>query len=159
MPITAAKWISFRNQKYRKVVGGKYTVLIHFVNVSAPNPTIVVLWNPFKWEILKFISIENLVVCVPSTVAKWISFRNQRHRKVVGGKQNILVHYWDVSAPGPSVVVLCNSFIWDILWFIFDQKSCCLGPCHNSKMNIIQQPEVQKSCRRQTQCCHTLFGC
>ena len=63
------------------------------------------------------------VVCVPSTTvpsppAKWILFLNHRNRKVVGGKHNVLIHYLDICAPDPSSVVLCNLFIWDILWFI-----------------------------------------
>ena len=77
---------------------------------------------------------------MPSTAVKWISLRNHRNKKVVQGKHNVLIHYVDVFAPNPSVVVHCNSFIWDILWFISDRKSCC----HNSKMNIIPQPQEQK---------------
>jgi hypothetical protein len=54
----------------KKVVGGNYNVLVHYKNASAPNPEGVILCNPFKWDILLFILIENLVVCVPSTKAK-----------------------------------------------------------------------------------------
>ena len=54
--------------------------------------------------------IKNHVVCVPSTTAKCISFHNQRNRKVVGGKHNVLILYVEASAPDPSGVVLCNPF-------------------------------------------------
>ena len=68
--------------------------------------------------------IKNHVVCLPSTPAKWISFRNHRDRKVVGGKHNSLILYVNASASNLSGFVLCNPFKWDILWFISDQKSC-----------------------------------
>ena len=48
-----------------KVIGGKHNVLVCYVNVCAPDPAGVVLLNPFKWYILWFILIENLVIlCV-----------------------------------------------------------------------------------------------
>ena len=109
----------FLNHRNRKVVGGKHNVLVYYENASASNSEGVVLCSPFKWDILCSFLIENVVIFVPSTTAKWISFRNHRNRKVVGGKHNVLVHYVDASAPNPSGVVLCNPFIWDILWFIY----------------------------------------
>ena len=45
---TTAKSISFLNHKNRKIVGGKHNVLVHSVDASAPNSSIVVLCNPFK---------------------------------------------------------------------------------------------------------------
>ena len=54
--------------------------------------------------------IKNLVICVPTTLAKQILFLNHMDRKVVGGKHNVLVHYVDVCAPNPSVIVVCNLF-------------------------------------------------
>ena len=46
------------------------------------------------------------------------------------------------------------------IWFISDQKlSCCFFAFNTSKMNIIPQPQEQKSGRRQTQCSSTLCGC
>ena len=54
--------------------------------------------------------IKNLVICVPTTLAKQILFLNHMDRKVVGGKHNVLVHYVDVCAPDSSSVVFCNPF-------------------------------------------------
>ena len=130
------------------------------IDASAPNPSGVVLCNPFKWDILLFIILikNHVVVCVPSTTAKWITFCNHKNRKVVGDKHNVLVSYVDASAPSLSVFVLCNLFKWDILLFISDQNSCCLCAFHNSKTNFIPQLQEQKSCRRQTQCSSILCG-
>ena len=36
------------NHRNRKVIGGKHNVLVHYVDVSAPDPAGVVLCNPFK---------------------------------------------------------------------------------------------------------------
>ena len=55
VPSTPAKWNSFCNHKNRKVVGGKHNVLVLYVDASAPNPSDIVLCNPFKWDILLFI--------------------------------------------------------------------------------------------------------
>ena len=125
---TTANRISFRNHRNRKVVGGKHNVLVHYVDVSAPDPSGVVLCNPFIWDILWFILIKNHVIFVPTTLGKRILFCNHRNKKVVGGMHNVLVHYMDVFAPDPSDVVLCNPFkfamqccaelslAWFILW-------------------------------------------
>ena len=121
VPSTPAKWISFHNHMKRNVVGGKHNVLVLYVNASAPNLSGVVHCNPFKWDILcSFLTKKHVVVCVPSTPAKWISFHNHKNRKVVGGKHNFLVPYLDICAPDPSGVVFCIPFIWDILLFISD---------------------------------------
>ena len=64
---TTANWISFHNHRNRKVVGGKRNVLLHYVDVSAPDPSGVVLCNPFKWDIVcPFLIKNHLVVFVPS---------------------------------------------------------------------------------------------
>ena len=118
VPSTTAKWISFRNHRNRKFLGGKHNVLVLYVDASAPNSSSVVLWNPFKWNICLLILIKNHVVCVPWTTVKVISFCNHRSRKVVGGKHNVLVLFVDASAPNSSGVVLWNPFKWDILLFI-----------------------------------------
>ena len=116
VPSTPAKWNSFCNHRNRKVVGGKHNVLVHYVDVSAPNPSGVVLWIPFRWDILYSFLIKNHhIVFVPSTAAKWISFHNHKDRKVVGGKDNVLILYVTAIASNPSSVVLCNPFKWDIL--------------------------------------------
>ena len=94
----------------KKKLEGKKNVLLHYVNVCAPDPSGVALWNPFKRGMLWFILIKNLVICVPTTLAKQISFPNHMNKKVVGGKNNVLAHYLDVSAPDPSGVVVYNPF-------------------------------------------------
>ena len=45
---TTANRISFHNHNKRKVVGGKHNVLVHYVDVSAPDPSGVVLCKPLK---------------------------------------------------------------------------------------------------------------
>ena len=54
--------------------------------------------------------MKNIVICVPTTLAKQILFRNHMNKKLVGGKHNVLVHYADVSASDPIGVVLWNPF-------------------------------------------------
>ena len=56
--ICVPKWILFLKHRNRKVVGGKHNVLVHFVNVSAPDLAGVVIWNSFTWDFLWFITIE-----------------------------------------------------------------------------------------------------
>ena len=81
------------------------------MDATTPNPSGVVLCNPFKQDIVCSFLIKNhLAIFVPSTTVNQISFHNHRNRKVVGGKHNILPLYVDVSAPNPSGVVLCNTF-------------------------------------------------
>ena len=118
VPTTLARQILFSNHRNKKVVGGNYNVLVLYADASASDPAGVVLFNTFKWYILWFILIKNLVVCVPAMISKWISFRNQRNKKVVGGNYNVLVHYADASATNPEGVVFCNTFKWDILFCV-----------------------------------------
>ena len=108
VPAIIALWILFLNHTNRKVVGGKHNVLVHNVDVCAPDPTDVVLWNPVIWDILWFILIQNLVIFVCATAVKQIWFLNHRNRKDVGGKHKILVQYVNVCAPDPSGNVLWN---------------------------------------------------
>ena len=130
VPSTPVKWISFHNHMKRNVVGGKHNVLVLYVNASAPNLSGVVHCNPFKWDILcSFLTKKHVVVSVPSTPAKWILFHNHMKRNAVGGKHNVLIHYVDASAPDSSGVVLCNTFKWDILWFIFLIKNLVIFVC------------------------------
>ena len=113
--VTATLYLHTLHRKpnlYEDLVG------MGMMDASASGSSSVVLCNPFKWDILLFILINNHVVCVPSTIAKWISFYNHRNRKVVKGKHNVLVLYVDACVPDPFGVVLCNPFIWDILLFI-----------------------------------------
>ena len=138
VPSTTADCNLFNNHRNRKVVKGKHNVLVLYVNDSAPNPFGVVLCNTFIWDILLFIILlENHVACVPSTTAKWISFRNNRNRKVVGGKHNVLVLYVNVYAPDSAGAVFCNPFKWDILWFISGQKSCYFCACNSAVKRIL----------------------
>ena len=84
---------------------GNYNGLVYYKNASVPDPEGVVLCNTFKYDILLFILIGNLIVCVPSTTADCNLFNNHRNKKVVGGKHNILVQYADASVPDPEGVV------------------------------------------------------
>ena len=131
---STAKQKKILNHRNRKVAGGTHNVLVHYVNASTPNPSGIVLCNPFKWDILCSFLIKNhpVVVFVPSTTAKWISFCKHRNRKVVGGKYNVLVHYVDGSTPNLSGIVLFNPFKWDILLFIIfsDYLNLLVFPFH-----------------------------
>ena len=62
--------------------------------------------------------IKNLVICVPTTLAKQILFLNHMDRKVVGGKHNVLVYYVNASATDPAGVILCNPF--QMRYFVVD---------------------------------------
>ncbi|OEU06549.1 hypothetical protein FRACYDRAFT_254378 [Fragilariopsis cylindrus CCMP1102] len=57
---------------------GKHNVPVHYVDVSAPESSGIVLCNPV------------------------------RTKKVMGGKHNVLVHFLNVCAPKSSGIVLCN---------------------------------------------------
>ena len=50
VPAITAKRILFLNHRNRKVVGGKHNVLVHYLNVCAPDPAQLVLSSatPFK---------------------------------------------------------------------------------------------------------------
>ena len=82
----------------RKDAGGKQNVLIHYVDVCAPNLFGVVLCNQFIGDILWFIFVKILTICVPTTLAKRILFLSHMNRKDAGSKHNVLVHYVDVGA-------------------------------------------------------------
>ena len=45
---TTVKQILFLNHVNSKVVEGKHNALVSYVDVCAPEPAGVVLWNPFK---------------------------------------------------------------------------------------------------------------
>ena len=84
VPTTLAKSILFCNHRDRKVVGGKHNVLVHSVDASAPDPSGIVVCNPFKQDILcSFLIQIHVFFCVPATKAKSILFLNHRDRKVV----------------------------------------------------------------------------
>ena len=116
VPTTLAEWILFCNHNMNKRnVGGKKNCSTTLCDCLCTWPIWWVRCNPFKWDILWFILIKNLLISVPTTLAKQILFLNHMNRKVVGDKHNALVHYMDASAPDPSGVVFCNPFKWDIL--------------------------------------------
>ena len=123
------------------------------MDASTPDPFGVVLCNPFKWDILLFILIENHVVCVPSTTAKWISFCNHKNRKVVGGKHNVLVHYLD--AVHPTHPVLSSTTLSNEIFCIhFWLKIMLLFLCLPQKQNEFYSSTTgMKSCRRHIQWC------
>jgi hypothetical protein len=110
VPSTTADCNLFNNHRNKKLIGGNYNVLVYNKNASAPDPESIVLCNTFKCDILLFILIANLVVCVPSTTANCNLSNNPRNKKVVGGNCNVLVYYKNASAPDPEGVVLCNPF-------------------------------------------------
>ena len=134
------------------MVGGKRNVLVHYVDVGTPIHLV-----------LSSVSLLNKILCVHF----WFKIMfflcaclNHRSRKVVGDKHNVLKHYVDVSAPDPSVTVICNPFKCDILWFISEPKSCFFCVCATkAKTNFIHQPQEQKRCRWQTQCSSALCEC
>ena len=98
----------------QNIVGDWHNVLIHYANVSAPNLSGVVCCNTFKWDILWFIIlIKNVVICVPSSLAKWIFFCNYMNKKVVGDWHNVLVHYVGINAISLFDVVPYNPFKCD----------------------------------------------
>ena len=103
VPTTLAKQISFCNHMNKKIVGDKHNVLIQYLNVCAPDPSGVVLCNPFKWDILLFFLIKNLIICVPAITVKCFLFLNHSTGKVVGGKHNVQVH-------------LCGSLCTWLIW-------------------------------------------
>ena len=137
VPTTSAKRFFFSNHTNKKVVGDKHNVLVHYVNICVPDLSGGVIWNPFKSDILWFVSDQKSCCClcaVPSTTSKWILFRNHTDKKVVGGKHNVLIHYTDASEPNSSGVVLCNTFKWDILLCVpihFKSLKCvfCVWAC------------------------------
>ena len=54
----------------KDVVGGKHNVLVHYVDVCAPDSSGVVLCNPFKCDVLLFISDQkSCYFCVPAIKA------------------------------------------------------------------------------------------
>ena len=59
-------------------------------------------------DILWFILIKKLVICVPTTLAKQNFIPQQQDQKVMGDKHNVLVHFLNVCAPKSSGIVLCN---------------------------------------------------
>ena len=71
--------------------------------------------EPFQIRYFVVHFAQNLVIYVPTTLAKQILFCNHMNRKVVGGKCNVLIHYIDPSTLNLSSVVLWNTFKWDIL--------------------------------------------
>ena len=110
VPSTTVDCSLFNNHRNKKVVGGNYNVLVYYKNASAPDPEGVVLCNTFKEDILLFISVENLVVCVPSTTVDCNLFNNHRNKKVVGGNYNVLVYYKNAVESNLEGVVFCNTF-------------------------------------------------
>ena len=95
-----------------------------------------------------------ILFCCVHVIACWNSIPtvSQATMMVVHGSQSTV----NASASDPEGVVLCNTFKWDKLLFISDRKSSCLCAFHNSKIDFIQQPQEQKTGRRQLQCSNIL---
>ena len=143
---TAVKQILFLNHRYRKVVGDKHNVLVHYVDVSAPIPSSIVwnivICNPSRWDILCiFLTQNHVVFCVPATKAKWILFLNHRYGKVVEGKHIVcsstlceylcIWHSWCCPLQPFQMRYFVVHFWSKILLF--------LCACHNSVINFIPQ--------------------
>ena len=71
------------NCRNKKVVGGKHHILVHYADASAPDSEDVVYCDPFIWNILWFILIKNLVICVPASHTK-IKFTLQLQKQKSG---------------------------------------------------------------------------
>ena len=67
-----------------------------------------------------------------------------QEQKVVEGKLNVLVHYVDISAISLFDVVPYNPFKWDILWFIFEQKSFFCVPTTLAKQILFHNHRNKK---------------
>ena len=160
---TAVKWIFFLNHRNRKVVGGKHNVLVHYMDFCAPDLAGIVFCNPFKWDVLWFILIKNLVICVPTQLAKGILFLNHMNRKVVGGTHNVLVHYVDICAPSlfnkHNVLVYTMWMLVHLthlllpIYFVvqFDWKSCFIfWPATKEKWILFLNYRNRKRYRRHT---------
>ena len=77
VPASIAKWILFLNHRNRKVIGCQHNVLIvHYLNITAPNLFGVVLCNPFKWDILWFISDQKSCFLCACLKARWDEFNS-----------------------------------------------------------------------------------
>ena len=84
---------------------------------------------------------KNLVICVPTTLAKQILFHNPINKNLVGGKHHVLIHYMEATAPNQKRV-----FLWRHLNERFLGAFC------------LKKSQEQKSGRRATQCSHILCG-
>ena len=115
VPSTTTKWISFCNHGNRKLVGGKHSVLVLYVNASASNPSCFVLCKSFKWDILYSFLIKNhVVVFVPSTTVNCNLFNNNKNKIVVGGNCNMLVYPVHLVLPSATLSneTVCVHFFW-----------------------------------------------
>ena len=58
VPTTTAKRMLFLNPRNRKGIRGQHNILVYYVNVCTLDQACVVFCNPFKWDILLFISSQ-----------------------------------------------------------------------------------------------------
>ena len=66
VPAMTAKCILFHNHRKRIVVGGTYNVLVHYVDVNAPDPSGVAICNHFHMRyvlLYKNVSFLCVVLC------------------------------------------------------------------------------------------------
>ena len=94
----------------RKVVGGKCSILVHYVDVCAPYLSGAVLaLQPFQMRyFVVLFDQKSCYFCVPTTLAKQFFFCNHNNKKVVEGKHNVLVHYVEASAPTQKVLSIAT---------------------------------------------------
>ena len=135
---TTANRISFPNHRNRNVVGGKHNVLVHYLDVSAPDPSSAVLCNLFKWDILcslKF-SDQKSSCCFCALHNSEINFILQTQEQESCRRQVkcsttlcgclCTQTIWVLSSSSPSYEIFCRSFLIKIL--------------HNSEMNSKTYP-------------------
>ena len=160
VPAITAKRILFLNHRNRKVVGGKHKVLKHHLDVIVPDPAGMVVCNPFKWDILLFILIENLVFCAWNNYKT--NFIPQPQEQKSGRRQtqcsSTLCEYlctwssWCCPLQPLHMRYYFAVHFWSKI-FLF------LCTCHNGVMNFIPQPQKKKSFRMPTKCSSILCGC
>ena len=94
-----------------KDVGGKHNVVVHYGDDSAPSHLVLSSASP-SYEIFcgSYLNKNHLDVFVRATTAKQFFSLNHIDINVVGGKDNVLVHYVDVCATNLFNLVLCNPF-------------------------------------------------
>ena len=89
------------------MVGGKHNTMWMFTHLTHLMLSSATLSNK-----ILFILIENLVVCVHTTIVDCNLFNNNRNKKVVGGNYNVSVFYKNASAPDPEGVVPLSNEIF-----------------------------------------------
>ena len=139
VPAITEKWIFPLNYRNRKVVGDTQDVLIHYVDISAPNLFGVVLWNhgTLLYEILcgcglMFLLKNHVCLCVPTTTGKMNSIPQPQEQKS-GRRTQCSSTPCECLCTLPIWYCCLNPFYMRYIVVHFDWKSCCLlCTFHNS---------------------------